>query len=831
METLICKMCGGNLVLKTGTNIGVCEYCGTPQTVPSIRDERSTTAFNRANFFRRQNNFGKAISAYERILDEDETNAEAHWGIVLSRFGIEYVEDPKTHERIPTCHRVQINSILADPDYLAAVENAPDTETRELYKKEAQCIAAIQKHILSISQNEPPYDVFICYKETDAEGKRTIDSTIAQDIYYELTNQGYKVFFSRITLEDRLGQEYEPYIFAALNSARVMIVIGTSAENFNSVWVKNEWSRYLDLLKKDRTRMIIPCYRNMDAYDIPDELSMLQSQDMSKIGFLQDLIRGIKKVIPKQQTQENKKAQSIQNINENIEILLKRAFLALENSEWKSARKFCEKVLNYDPQNAMAYLGNLMAEEECCKKEDLQFCSEPFDDIGAYKNIRKFGDESLKKELSNYLAIINKRDTYNTALSYMNNAQSKEDINKALRLFASIKGFHDADDCAAECSAWLKEIQEYEEKEKKKKKRNGIIVIVLLALAAVIAISVIVINSLIIPKQEYTEAVALMEAGEDWSAVEKYAASGACQKNDEIFAIWQEQNAIAISAGFGHTVGVKNDGTVIATGYNNSGQCDVSSWSDIISVAAGSDFTIGLKSDGTVVATGENNYGQCDIAEWTDIVAIAAGSTHTVGLKSDGTVVTAGDTDNRKCKVSGWRGVTKIWAGDECTIGIKSDNSIVATGRFRLNSLTNVNAKGEFDSESWTNIVDVSAEDRFALGIKSDGTMVYTGFWSYFSGDHPYDKFIDLVGIEICGDHRFGLKRDGTVVTSDSSDSVLYGVTDWENIVAISAGRNFIVGLKNDGSVVAVGENDDGQCNVETWDKIQVSKYSKREVS
>ena len=497
METLICKMCGGNLVLKTGTNIGVCEYCGTPQTVPSIRDERSATAFNRANFFRRQNDFGKAISAYERILDEDETNAEAHWGIVLSRFGIEYVEDPKTHERIPTCHRVQINSILADPDYLAAVENAPDTETRELYKKEAQCIAAIQKHILSISQNEPSYDVFICYKETDAEGKRTIDSAIAQEIYYELTNQGYKVFFSRITLEDKLGQAYEPYIFSALNSAKVMVVIGTSAENFNAVWVKNEWSRYLDLLKKDRTRMIIPCYRDMDAYDIPDELSMLQSQDMSKIGFIQDLIRGIKKVIGGQSTQKDKKVSSVQNINTSAETLLKRAFLALEDGEWKAANKFCEQVLNYDPQNTKAYLGKLMAEEECYKKEDLQLCDEPFDDISAYKNIQRFGDETLKTELRQYLELINernrKRSIYSTAASYMNNAQTKEDIAEALRLFASIKGFQNADDRADECSAWLKEIEEYEQKRKKRRKW-----LIILGIIAAICVTIFVIFSVLV---------------------------------------------------------------------------------------------------------------------------------------------------------------------------------------------------------------------------------------------------------------------------------------------------------------------------------------------
>lgn len=36
-------------------------------------------------------------------------------------------------------------------------------------------------------------------------------------------------------------------------------------------------------------------------------------------------------------------------------------------------------------------------------------------------------------------------------------------------------------------------------------------------------------------------------------------------------------------------------------------------------IAAGPRHTIGLKSDGTVVAVGDNNYGQCDVSGWHGI--------------------------------------------------------------------------------------------------------------------------------------------------------------------------------------------------------------------
>ena len=73
---------------------------------------------------------------------------------------------------------------------------------------------------------------------------------------------------------------------------------------------------------------------------------------------------------------------------------------------------------------------------------------------------------------------------------------------------------------------------------------------------------------------------------------------------------------MAIAAGSLHTVGLKADGTVVAVGYNKCGQCNVSSWTDIIAIAAGGDHTVGLKADGTVVAIGKNEDGQCDVSDW-----------------------------------------------------------------------------------------------------------------------------------------------------------------------------------------------------------------------
>ena len=462
-----CKMCGGDIDFIPGATYGTCEYCGSTSTIPQAEDENKLNRYNRANHFRRQCEFDKAVAAYEKILEQDDTDAEAHWGAVISRFGIEYVEDPATHQRIPTCHRVQVASILTDEDYLAAVENAPDEESRRIYQEEAARIAEIQKGILAISANEKPYDVFICYKETDENGQRTRDSQWAQDVYYGLTEQGLKVFFSRITLEDKLGQQYEPYIFAALNSAKVMVVIGSKPEYFNAVWVKNEWSRYLSLMKHDHKRLLIPCYRGMDPYDLPEELSMLQSQDMSKIGFMQDLLRGIQKVMqqPTSAPQGVRVETATAETNApGVTSLLKRAALFLEDGDTASAREYYDRVLDIDPECAEAYMGKVCAETGCRKESDLGALNYCVDMRGDWQKAVRFASAGQKQKYEGYMASVRARVEEHChelaidcacAVAVGRGSRAKmDDALKAYRANCLTKGSESTDYSAEENASW-----------------------------------------------------------------------------------------------------------------------------------------------------------------------------------------------------------------------------------------------------------------------------------------------------------------------------------------------------------------------------------------
>ena len=852
MTILKCKMCGGDIIVNENQTYGTCDSCGSTMTLPKIDDERRANAFNRANHLRRQNDFDKAISAYERILNEDNTDAEAHWGIVISRYGIEYVEDPQTHERIPTCHRVQMNSILADTDYLAAVEYAPDGYTRSLYEEEAKRIFRIQKEILAISNQEDAYDVFICYKETSESGTRTKDSTIAQDVYYQLTSEGYKVFLSRITLEDKLGQQYEPYIFAALNSAKVMVVIGTKREYFEAVWVKNEWLRYLALMKKDRSKLLIPCYCDMDAYDLPEELSMLQSQDMSKIGFIQDLIRGVKKVVAagKGNPREQTPAKPVEAfVTPSVISLYERGKIFLEDQDWKSASDYFDRVLDIDPKFAPAYIGKLCAQTQTKTEADLAKNAKPLTEYGDFTKAIRFADDSSRATLNGYNQVILDRIEYERqdaiyvlAIGYMHEAVNKgegtseqtkikiEFYVQAKKLFDDVRLHKDAVEKSLECAKLIGELnveaerlvkeEQFEHEIQKleseliakdqivlENKHKKIMTIGISTLTIIIAFLIVLI-SVIIPSRHYFNAEELLIAEDYFGAVAEFSKAGnfkdAVERVQSVYynmaegyyAAGDYEHAISWYLKAGDYQGARNQAEKCLTQLR-------------VAISAGSNHTVGLKTDGTVLAVGDNWNYQCDVSRSQDIVAISAGKNHTVCLKADGTVEAVGDNGFGQCDASSWQEIVAISAGESHTAGLKSDGTVVAVG---------YNDFGQCDVASWQNIVAISAGESNTVGLKANGTVVAVGYDIY--GQCDVASWQDIVSISTRGWHTVGLKADGTVVAIGDNEYGQCDVDSWKDIVAISAGLNHTVGMKADGTVFAVGDDLFGGCDVSSWKDI-----------
>ncbi len=431
-----CKMCGGVLTPVGKEKIITCAYCGTKQTLPCPDSERIAGLYEKADGYRRNLEFDKALALYEEILNEDSTDAECYWLALLCEFGIEYVDETAGAKRIPTINRMQPVSVFDNANYKAALQYA-DEEQAAIYKAEAEEISAIQKGILEISEREEPFDIFICYKETDEQGRRTLDSVLATDIYELLTKEGYKVFFSRVTLDDKIGVAYEPYIYAALQSAKIMIAVGTKEEHFNAIWVRNEWSRYLAMIKSGAKKVLIPAFKDMDPYELPEEFAHLQAINLGELGFQQDMLRGIRKIFNDLSAEKDRFVRGD---------LMGRLYEGMEARDWEAVDECATQIIKSNPRCAEARVCRKLAIMGIFEGKDMEIWNLPGTEDNLLEKIQSgdtFYIDMLNTRLNNALPE-NIETNYNAAIELYNRAQRYDDYSKCEVAFRKLKGYKDA---------------------------------------------------------------------------------------------------------------------------------------------------------------------------------------------------------------------------------------------------------------------------------------------------------------------------------------------------------------------------------------------------
>ena len=431
-----CKMCGGVLTPVGKEKIITCAYCGTKQTLPCPDSERIAGLYEKADGYRRNLEFDKALALYEEILNEDSTDAECYWLALLCEFGIEYVEEAAGAKRIPTINRMQPVSVFDNANYKAALQYA-DEEQAAIYKAEAEEINAIQKGILEISEKEEPFDIFICYKETDEQGRRTLDSVLATDIYELLTKEDYKVFFSRVTLDDKIGVAYEPYIYAALQSAKIMIAVGTKEEHFNAIWVRNEWSRYLALMKSGAKKVLIPAYKDMDPYELPEEFAHLQAINLGELGFQQDMLRGIRKIYQDLSAEEDRFVRGD---------LMGRLYEGMEARDWEAVDECATQIIKSNPRCAEARVCRKLAIMGIFEGKDMEIWNLPGTEDNLLEKIQS-GDKQYLDSLNtrlNHILPENVETVYAEAVDAYHQAQSEVDYMNCKQKFLPLKNYKDS---------------------------------------------------------------------------------------------------------------------------------------------------------------------------------------------------------------------------------------------------------------------------------------------------------------------------------------------------------------------------------------------------
>lgn len=379
MGALKCKMCGSNLEIEDSITVCKCEKCGTSQTVPDIEDDKELKLFERAGRLRFNCDFDKAAGIYNTITDSYPEEAEGYWGLILCKYGIEYADDA-SGKKVPVCHRISYDSVMDDEDFELVMENS-DSESRAIFREEAKIIEENRKEYIRIAESEQPYDIYISYRAKDDNGDKTAVSEIAGHLYNKLISAGYRVFLSETVLKGKKWADCEPYIYSALNSANVMLALGTSYDDYNDVWVKNEWNRYLEIAEKNKNKCLIPCYKDVDEYDVPKEFAGLKVCQLGNDDTFNNIIAEIANVVkPESVNQPESQTEPAEEIElEEIEViepvdinkLLDEGFAAIADKNWKEANKLFFQVLDEEPDNSKAYWGQLLVQQECTNAREM----------------------------------------------------------------------------------------------------------------------------------------------------------------------------------------------------------------------------------------------------------------------------------------------------------------------------------------------------------------------------------------------------------------------------------------------------------------------------
>ena len=402
-----CNVCGGNLI-PNKEGLLICEFCGNVYHDQSVSKElenqlrsksknESIKMLELAEANRQCGDYDEAYYAYQGYLENNPKDARGYWGKVLSKYGILFEEEQigTCTVQKPTLNRMNECSILEDEDYQKAILFSNEEQKSE-YIATATEIDQIQKHYMSLIFKEKPYDVFICFKaQEDKDGSTTRDSSIAYEIYERLNALGnLNVFFSRITLQEQMaGGLYEPYIYSALNTAKVMILVGTSSEHVNSQWVKNEWSRFHAQMKKDPSKVIIPVVEGMELSKMPELIPLGYGLEYKGEETLAELTEGILNLTGKGRVleeDEEKKA---------LVILKDQLKTKCDNKDFKAVREIADKILDIDAKCGEAYYYLLLAEYKVEKGTMLAELDGKWLESSYYKYAVRFGDETLKNRL------------------------------------------------------------------------------------------------------------------------------------------------------------------------------------------------------------------------------------------------------------------------------------------------------------------------------------------------------------------------------------------------------------------------------------------------
>lgn len=741
MATLKCKYCGGNVSAFPGNALGICSRCGATVTLPADDSQHRAAAHNCGNYLRRTGKFDQAMAQYQKLLQEDDTDAEAHWCSALCRFGVQYVLETEDGAYVPRVTRPGNGKFLESGEYLAALANSGGAVQLQ-YEKEAAKIADC------LGEEAPSVDPSLLLKQG----------------FWHLNQQEWpeadRCFQQVLSIQQKNGMAHLGLLLSEYHCQNPRALAACNQEIDKSPHYRGA----MEAGDENQRKFLESCARSIHQKTAQEqsEAAYQKARKAMNAAASGETYRQAARLFGQLNGYKDSQANAKECLR-RAEILRKEAVyqaaLAAKNQgENQQAAELFSKIPGWRDANIQAV--------ECRQRADAQQAAKPRQEPKApiWRKIVAAVFLLALLSLGAYLTVTNyviPQQKYNAALALWDMGNRAEAI-EAFRQLGSFKDspqqvvsiqtewYAEAEQFlsagnkvrAAVAFGWLEDFQDARERSR-------------------------ALWEEIVPPQT-------ISAGGWFSAALRSDRTAVAMGDNREEQCWVGSwlNIRSVTTGWEHTLGLRTDGTVVAAGYNADGRGNVESWRDMAAVSAGQWHTVGLKTNGTVIGLGCNKDGRLDFEGWENIQNISAGRNHTLGLTAAGTALAVGSNQDGQCDVAGWSQLSALSAGGQHSLGLKIDGTVVAAGS---------NAEGQCAVSDWEDVVAISAGYYHSVGLRADGTVVAVGLNS--DGQCDVESWTDIVAVSAGGWHTLGLKSDGSIVAAGRNVNAQCEVLGWDNMM------------------------------------------------
>ncbi len=741
MATLKCKYCGGNISAFPGNALGICSRCGTTVTLPADGSQHRAAAHNCGNYLRRAGKFDQAMAQYQKLLQEDDTDAEAHWCSALCRFGVQYVLETEDGAYVPRVTRPGNGKFLESGEYLAALANSGGAVQLQ-YEKEAAKIADC------LGEEAPSVDPSLLLKQG----------------FWHLNQQEWpeadRCFQQVLSIQQKNGMAHLGLLLSEYHCQNPRALAACNQEIDKSP----HYHGAMETGDVNQRKFLESCARSIHqkAAQEQSEAAYQKARKAMDAAASGETYRQAARLFGQLNGYKDSQANAKECLR-RAEILRKeavyRAALAAKNQgENQQATGLFSKIPGWRDANIQAV--------ECRQRADAQQTAKPRQEPKApmWRKIIAAVFLLALLCLGAYLTVTNyviPQKKYNAALALWDTGNRAEAIEAFRQLgsfkdspqqveaiqtewYAEAQQFLSAGNKvrAAAAFGWLEDFQDARERSR-------------------------ALWEEIVPPQT-------ISAGGWFTAALRSDRTAVAVGDNREEQCWVGSwlNIRSVATGWEHTLGLRTDGTVVAAGYNADGRGNVENWRDMAAVSAGQWHTVGLKTNGTVIGLGCDKDGRLNFEGWENIQNISAGRNHTLGLTAAGTALAVGSNQDGQCDVTGWSQLSALSAGGQHSLGLKIDGTVVAAGS---------NAEGQCAVSDWEDVVAISAGYYHSVGLRADGTVVAVGLNS--DGQCDVESWTDIVAVSAGGWHTLGLKSDGSIVAAGRNVNEQCEVLGWDNMM------------------------------------------------